>query len=215
MPTRLYGWRLAVIAASLCAAAQTAAAQPKPRHTGFTMAFGFGQGVVKSSCETCNYIPNERANLFGIRAGWTLHDLVLLAAEGTFVSRTVANGRERDRPIETSYQAYTASGILYLGKHSDAFVKLGGGIGMGKRWVQLSTDTLRSYVETTNPVVRFGTGIDLRIGRTWSVTPTFEYIVSTARTSDEISFVPLDNRSQAGVKAKNNLMIFALALTFH
>jgi len=214
----------AVACAVTCAPA-LASAQPKPRHQGLNIAVVLGQGKLHTACETCRWPTTpgapllhpappeeERANLISLRAGWTLHDLAIVFAEGTFLRRTVASGDLK--PIETAFDAYTLGAMLYASRRSEAFFKLGFGVSHGRRRVLLASDTLRSYLVVTNPAYRIGVGYDLRIGRTWSLTPTVEYVGTTARKSESFEYDRPVNPRTPGVLGKNRVWVFALGLTF-
>jgi hypothetical protein len=192
--------RTLIVCAALCAVSAAAPAQQAPRHQGLHLALGVGQGKLRNSCTECVNPPHERANVLTLRAGWTVHDLFVVAIEGLIYDRQAKDGRGDQ--IGTTYQLVTANAIAYAGRRTDLFLKIGGGISHTTERVDLH-GAGRQRLNVTAPAIRVGTGIDLRFGRRWSVSPFVDNAFGFRR---ETSFYRVDFKSL--------MLIFGATLTW-
>jgi hypothetical protein len=186
-------------AAMACAAFSSATAQTRPRHEGWNIALGVGQGMLSATCSTCALVERERASLMVVRVGLTLTDRAIVGIDGDVYQRQYMNGRSET--VTTDYQVVTLDGLFYSNQRSDIFLKVGFGFSH-LRSKQNPGPGYRS-MSATGPVFRFGAGFDMRFGRTWAVSPFVDQVVGLKGSS-----------SVEDVTSKTSSVLFGLAVTW-
>jgi hypothetical protein len=164
--------RLTVLALFVTLAAGDAAAQRTSTHKGATMAFAVGRGTLRVNCEGCR--DGRRADMSAMaRFGWTVTEDLFVAAEVMgFEHATYVD-------LETiSVSSYWAGAVAlwYPRPYSEAYFK--GGVGFSASNGPFPVANVGSVDITLNrPGFLVGVGADLRMGRSFSVTPFIDFIL--------------------------------------
>lgn len=192
---------MALVALALATAATAVDAQgARPRHEGFTGAFGVGYGKVKTTCTECSFPANETASHATARVGWALSNMLAIGVEALVLQK-----QQEDAggvTANTNYVAGSAVVLIYPSDRYGFFLRAGGGIAK----IEQSLDTFLGLrdLEATVPVGRIGAGWDMQFGRNWSLTPFADFLLGSQVESN----VP-------NVKMKPTLFSFGIAFTLH
>jgi hypothetical protein len=190
-------WCIAVMAGALAFSAATA--QTRPRHQAWNIALGVGQGLLTPTCSSCANVDRERAFIAIARVGWTVRDRFILGVDGGVYQRQRFEGR--DETVSTDYQVVTIDALFYANHRSEVFLKFG--FGISHLSAMLNPGTGYRQMSMYGPAIRFGTGIDMRLGRAWALSPFVDAVVGLRGGSD----VP-------GVTSRTSAILFGMAVTW-
>jgi len=131
--------------------------EPQRFRTGLWAEFGFGTGIVRVSCATCEKVHSEQGASSNFRIGGSLSHNVLLAFDNfSMIDETFGMGEE-----EIIAETTTAGmSVFWFPGRSGFFLKGGVGIAQGEFTVNASE------VEATDaePIVVTGSGFGLTFG---------------------------------------------------
>lgn len=179
------------------------AAQRTDTHKGATMAFAVGRGTLRLNCDGCG-LGREADISAMLRFGWTVSEHLFVAAE--------LMGFEHSRYVDLqtlSVRSVWAGGVAlwYPRRFSDAYFKVGAGFS-GNKGPFAITGSGDVDITFNRPSLLAGVGADLRIGRTFSLTPFADFVL----------LMPADHtipgRTEP-VRLSGNVVNFGLALTQH
>lgn len=193
-------WRAWFAGVMVGAVALTASAQTRPRHEGFNAALGIGFGKLGTSCSGCTLPARDGAFQATIRGGWTLSDAFIIAGEGLIFQKHLADNVTGET-FNTNYTVLTAEALWYPSRRWDIFFK--GGAGVSNIQISLHTPLGVRRVKATAPALRIGIGIDMRFGRTWSLSPYLDYLLGlTSGTNID------------GLNIRSSMLLFGAAVTW-
>jgi hypothetical protein len=184
--------------AMLGALALTASAQTRPRHEAFNGALGIGFGKLRTACAGCAQ-ANDGAFQFTARGGWTMTDAFIVSGDFVVFQKHVQDDRGND--ANTNYYAFTADVLWYPSKRWEIFFKGGGGVSSTS--LSLDTPVGARHVKASAPLLRIGMGTDMRLGRSWALTPYVDYLLGLDATTNI-----------SGVKIKSSILLFGAAVTW-
>lgn len=183
-----------VLLLSLLSVSGTAGAQKPQIRKGFTAAVGLGLGSALVSCDGCT---SDRANGLGLRFmfGGALKPNLILAGEAEGWSKTELDNSQ-------SGVTWTSFVTLWYPKPASGFF-VKGGVGISSISILTQSAGRTDRLETLAPGLVAGAGYDIRVGRTFSLTP-YATLLYAAKAG------ALD-RFRAG----GNLLNVGLATTWH
>lgn len=200
-------WRLLTVSAVLVFVANSAAAQHIKKTRGFTWDVGFGKAWLTSACSGCVARPNDTDLGTQVRAGWKLRDNWIVGAEAFLWSNSKLVGGTDTQKL--SYNAYSAILMWYPWRHSEAFVKGGLGITSNKTLlVQGGGGGLADEFKATPITGTIGAGIDLNLGKSWSISPFIDY-------QNGLAAKATINGASSSQKVSTSMIMFGVALTVH
>ena len=175
--------------------------------------FWFGAGVVIGSaalrCDTCDDGRDAGGGL-SIRAGWTVHERLLIGGEFTGVATfgevtLVAPTGAREEDVPSTFVLYNVLGTatFYPKAASGFFVK--GGAGLSGVDVQIDYETSYLTIPIGNGLgVLAGAGYDFRVARRISVTPAVNFSFGRFRAKGAVRDT-----------WKHNVVDVTVGVTFH
>ena len=185
---------VAGLAALLLLAPSEVAAQDETRRQGFWYGFGAGAGWDRLSCDVC--AGDRIGGLSGyVQAGGTLRDDLLLGGEVKFWS-------SGEGAVNQLLGAFSLVGIWYPNPASGLHLK--GGFG----YLTFRAEDDEAKLTTTAFGPQFGVGLDLPVGRSLSVTPFANWMVTPF---GDLTFN--DTRVSGGVRS--SLLQVGIGLTSH
>jgi len=198
MRVRQLGTLVLVVAGGLTAAAparaQKQAKSEGPYREGFWIGVGLGYGSATISCSECTDNSRYGAPTLTLRMGGTPSRRLLVGGELNAWSRTSSN-------ITETVGDLSAVALYYPSATGTFFIKGGAG------GVVYQANT-SPKLETSGFGVSIGIGIDLYLGRQFSLTPYASYVTALSGT------VKIGG-SDTGYEAKPNLIVAGLAATWH
>jgi hypothetical protein len=141
--------------------------------SGFWAGLGAGYGSMSATCDGCPAGSREGSLTACVRAGWTLSDRVLLGGEINIWTR-----EQRDRALNATRVAnlynFSGTATVYPLIASGFFVKAGAGAAFVDDEIRGSSSAVR-FERGKGPGLLAGVGYDIRIARSVSVTPAFNF----------------------------------------
>ena len=197
-------WRLRAVSAMLVVAAGSASAQHIKKDRGFTWDVGFAKGWLTSACSNCATRPSDTDLGTQLRAGWKLRNNWIVGAEAFLWSNSKLVAVQTQK---LTYNSFSAILMWYPWRHSEAFLK--GGVGITSNTTLLDiTGTGSDEFKATPVTGTLGVGIDLNLGKSWSVSPFLDYQNGLAAKAKI-------NGASSSEKVTTSMMMFGLALTVH
>jgi hypothetical protein len=180
----------------------TADAQRDEVYRGMSLAFGFGRGSMAIECKGCE--TSAQADISGLaRVGWTLRENVIVAVEGIGFQKAQVIDQ---RTVDATFTFGGAVLLWYPRRYADFFLKVGGGMSHSSGTFNAQTG-IPTELELNSPALLLGVGTDLRIGRTFSVSPFVDYYRPVPRDADL--------GGGAAISITSSTFNFGLALTYH
>ena len=166
---------------------------------GFTIAFGVGGGSAGASCAGCT-IGRETAPSLFISVGRAVRPALIVSGE--------VSGWMRGEDGAASLLGFaTVDGQWYPVAERGFFLKGGVGLGGASREVTL-VGAGSEWQQSTGAAYQVGTGYDVGIGRSFSLSPYLSYLAIVDRE------VRLDDAA-ARESPRSNVLQVGLAFTWH
>jgi hypothetical protein len=183
--------------------AVNAAAQREETHRGMHLAFTLGRGSMKLECGACETSGQGDISALG-RLGWNARENLVLGFEVVGFSKAQIVDNET---ASASFVSGSAVVLYYPNTYGEGFLKLGAGYsnsegrffvsGFGNSDISLGALTFVA-----------GLGYDIRLGRTFSITPHIDYHIA----------VPGDMKIDgqvSSVQLRSNVLNIGIGLTRH
>lgn len=175
------------VALAIFLAATPAIAQStlQPRQ-GLNISFGFGGGSAGATCSGCD-TDRETAPSMYLRIGGAVRPSFVLAGEVNGWSKS-----ETQQGVEGTLTIATVNALAqWYPQPANGFF-LSGGLGVGSMKMEIKSPGLGSFSDNTNGLgYQVGTGYDIRVAGTFSLTPYVTYF-GTAGGKVESSNEKLD-----------------------
>ena len=165
-----------------------------PYRRGFWISFGVGYGSAAMTCSSCRNDRRLGSSVGTLRLGGTLSDHLLLGGE------VDAWNRSRSGVTETVGDGSVA---LYYYPWATGTVFLKTGVG-----AVVYNATTSPTVDAEGSGVSLGVGMDLYVGRTFSLTPFIDFVTAV---SGNLKIEGMDT----GVRVRPNLLQVGVAVTWH
>ena len=179
-------------------------AQRDETYVGFNFAFGIGRGSMSLKCKGCETTP--QADISGqVRVGYTVKENLYAGVELLgFQKAQIVN-------LETVQASFAFGGgvlLWYPRRYGDAFFKFGAGMSHSSGTFNAGTAQQPTALELNSPTFLGGVGFDIRMGRTFSLTPYIDYfyVVGSDATL---------GANTAPVTVNSSVLNIGLALTLH
>ncbi len=190
----------------LLACAAPVAAQNAPHRDGFWISFGFGAGSAGFECENCG---DDRHNSGAgyLRLGGTASDKWIVGGE---INGWAKSGEELNFEWEAVIGSILGTALFYP---SAGNFYLQGGLGFNAYALEATDDEGDSAEFTTSGMaVLLGIGYDIRVARSFSLTP---YVSYTHGFSSEVEVSSGDVTVGIPGELNPNVFQFGLGLTWH
>jgi hypothetical protein len=188
-------WLHALLAAGTLSVVPPARAQQKePHREGFWIGVGLGYGSAGISCSSCRSDHRLGSSAATIRIGGTLSSQLLLGGEIDAWNRSESGVTETVGDV---------SAVLYYYPRATGTVFLKAGVG-----AVVYNATTSPTIDAEGSGVSVGAGIDLYVGRTFSLTPYIDFVTAV---SGHLKVEGMDT----GVSVRPNLIQIGVAATWH
>jgi hypothetical protein len=182
----------------------TSGAQRDETYVGYNFAFGIGRGSMSLKCKGCE--TTAQADLSGlVRVGYTIKENLFAGAEVVGLQKAqIVN-------LETVQATFVFGGGVvqwYPRRYGDGFLKFGAGWSHSSGTFNVGTAQQPTKLELNTPTVLAGLGFDVRMGRTFSLTPyvDFYYAIGSDATL---------GANTAPVTVNSSVLNLGVALTYH
>jgi hypothetical protein len=165
-----------------------------PRREGFWIGVGIGYGSAAISCSSCRSARRLGSQAGTIRLGGTLSNQLLVGGEIDAWDRSESGVTETVGDV---------SAVLYFYPTAGGTVFLKAGLG-----AVVYNATSSPTVDAEGSGVTVGAGIDLYVGRTFSLTPYVDFVTAV---SGNLKVEGTDT----GVRVRPNLIQIGVAATWH
>jgi hypothetical protein len=184
---------------TLCASAALAQSDPQ-EHEGFTASFGIGAGSAGVTCSGCDREGRETAPALYLRLGGAYRPNLILGGEINGWSKT-----SEDQGDEGTVTVATIDAFAQWYPDPFAGLFLAGGLGIGTMRVEVKVPGLATLSDqTTGLGYHIGVGYDVRLGRSFSLTP---YVTIFGTQGGKVE--------SSGKKLDANVAQIGLGLTWH
>ena len=181
-----------------------AGAQRDETHRGYNFAFGIGRGSMSLKCKGCE--TTSQADLSGmVRVGYTIKENLFAGVELLgFQKAQIVN-------LETVQATFGFGGgalLWYPRRYGDGFLKIGAGWSHSSGTFNAGTAQQPTKLELNTPTLLGGVGFDVRMGRTFSLSPFVDYFYAIG--SDATL-----GANTTPVTVNSSVLNLGLALTYH
>lgn len=192
----------AVAGLILVALTSTADAQRDDVYSGVGVAFGIGRGSMDIQCQGCE--TSAQADISALfRVTYAVRNNLFVGVEGLGFQKAQIIEL---KTVDATFAYGGASLLFYPTARGYAFLKLGAGFSHSSGTFNAASG-IPTELELNSPTIALGIGADLRIGRTFSLTPYIDY------------YRPMDRDADLGggatVTLSSAVFNFGLALTYH